>query len=309
MPDEGLENLLCMLPEAVHLEIARLAGGYTDFEGRLSEIRLRAGRVASLVLDGRNLTLRTSLSGTELAALVKTFCHNSVYAYSESLREGYITLTGGYRVGVAGRAVMDGGCVVGVSDITSLVIRLSHRVRGAADVPLQVFEAMGGRQGLLIYSPPGMGKTTILRDLLVRLSSGPSPRRVAVVDSRGELAGSYIGTTCHVDILSGYPKAEGIELATRTLSPEVILCDEIGGFEEVEAVLAMQNSGVPLIATAHGDSPEGILRRSAIRTLVQCRVFGAYVGVRRDPLRGFLHTTGFFDAAGDAATEGGDTEC
>ena len=93
MPDEGLDNLLCMLPEAVHLEIARLAGGYTDFEGRLSEIRLRAGRVASLVLDGRNLTLRTALSGTELAALVKTFCHNSVYAYSESLREGYITLT------------------------------------------------------------------------------------------------------------------------------------------------------------------------------------------------------------------------
>ena len=94
-----------------------------------------------------------------------------------------------------------------------------------------------------------------------------------------------------------------------SLSPEVILCDEIGGFEEVEAVLAMQNSGVPLIATAHGDSPEGILRRSAIRTLVQCRVFGAYVGVRRDPLRGFLHTTGFFDSAGDASTEGGDTEC
>ncbi|MFA5561731.1 MAG: hypothetical protein WDA00_03745 [Eubacteriales bacterium] len=276
-----LHSILAVCPTKLCSEIRRVAEAYPRFEARLSELRVRAGRLASLTLDGRNVPLQVCLSAEELAGMVRTFCQGSVYAYSESLREGYISFGGGCRVGVAGRAITEDGVPVGVGEVTSLSIRIPHHVPGAGNTAVSVFRAMGCRHGLLVYSAPGVGKTTVLRDMAVQLSSGASARRVAVIDSRGELDGDCIGRGCLADVLLGYPKAEGIEIATRTLSPEVVVCDEIGGYEDAESVLALQHCGVPLIASAHADTTAGLLARSPIRLLVDSGVFGAFVGIFR----------------------------
>ena len=277
---EPLQRVLAILPRAIAEQIRRMADGYAGFTAKLSEIRLRADRVASLTLEGKNVSLGISLSAQDLETVLRRCCEDSVYAYTESLREGFVAF-GGCRVGVAGRAVMEEGVVCGVDHVTSLVFRIPHNIEGAAASAADVFRRMGGRRGMLVYSAPGVGKTTLLRDLILRLSGGPRPIRVAVVDCRGELGGDFIGRGCLVDYLVDYPKAEGIEIATRTLSPEAVVCDEIGGFEEAESILAVQNCGVPLIASAHADSYASLLSRSPVRLLVECGIFGAFVGVHR----------------------------
>jgi stage III sporulation protein AA len=164
--------------------------------------------------------------------------------------------------------------------VTSLVLRLPHPVATAGEEAERVFRSLGGR-GLLIYSPPGVGKTTLLRDLGRRLATGRPPLRVAVIDSRGELSGGEYGRGALVDLLVGYPKAVGLELAVRTLSPEVILLDEIGSRREAEAILAASGCGIPLIATAHAASARELIGRPAIRPLLRAGLFGRLIGLTR----------------------------
>ncbi len=278
----ALSRLLALLPPALGRAILRGGEGVANFEGRLSEIRLRAGRAASLTVGGENLVLPVSVTREELASLVKGFCRGSIYAYSESLAEGYIDMGEGIRCGLGGRALLEGGRVSGITDITSLCLRLPHTVAGAGALAQAVFERLGRAEGLLIYSRPGVGKTTLLRDLSLRLSGGERPLRTAVIDSRGELGGGMQGEGGLLDLLCGYPKAVGIELAVRTLSPEVLICDEIGGLEEADAILAAQVSGVPLIASAHGATLAEMRARPMLRRLDEAGIFGAYLGLWRE---------------------------
>ncbi len=277
----ALLSLIESLPPALRRELAGLESTRARFYEDLSELRLRAGRTSSLTFPDVNYPLLTRLTGEELGILLGKFCRDSVYAYSETLREGYIRLQGGYRVGVAGLAVRERGDVVGVRDVTSLCIRIAHPIRGAGRVAVELFRRMKCRKGILIYAPPGVGKTTLLRDLADTLSSGKDAMRIAVVDCRGELCGSA-GANGMIDVLEGYPKARGIEIATRTLAPQAVICDEIGDYEEADSILAVQSSGVPLIASAHGDDLHALLLRPAIHLLDRAGVFGAYIGIRRE---------------------------
>ena len=142
----------------------------------------------------------------------------------------------------------------------------------------------GYSRGILIYSPPGVGKTTLLRGVISLISSGEggySPLRTAVVDTRGELTFSNGGKGLCIDVLSGYPRALGIEIATRTLSAQLIVCDEIGDYAEAMALVSSHNCGVPLIASTHARSVDELMRRTGIMLLHEARVFGAYVGISR----------------------------
>lgn len=276
-----LLRVLDMLPPRFSSELRRVAGTQQDFERRLCEIRLRAGHVSSVTLPEGNLTIPVVLTRDEMAECLKRFCRGSVYAHSDSLREGYVDLGDGFRAGVAGRAVEEAGRLCGVGEVTSVCIRVPHRVPGAGRAAVEAFEKNGMSRGVLVYSPPGGGKTTALRDLICTLSSPPYSLRISVIDSRGELSGDWLSAVCLVDVLTGYEKAAGIEIATRTLSPQALVCDELGDSDEAEAVLAVQGCGVPLIASAHGGSISEVMSRPSVRMLAECGIFGAFVGIYR----------------------------
>ncbi len=258
--------------------------------GRIEEIRLRAGRCVFLTSAGKNRKLRTVMSGEEIGDLVTRFCDGSLYAHRSTIAQGFLSLPDGIRVGVCGRASVEEDSILGIYDISGLNIRIPARIDGLGGEVCRLLE--GSRQeGVLIYAPPGEGKTTLLRCVAARMASGEGARRVAVIDTRGELGFSLEDSGLCLDLLVGYPRALGVEIAARTMNAQLIVCDEIGEREEAEAMVSVQNCGVPFVASAHGDSVEGLLRRTGIRLLHQARVFGYYVGIRRRPTGGALQYT------------------
>ncbi len=271
-----------LLPARLRREIDAVRRSSDGFDGALREIRMHAGRLSHLVLGERTTPLPVLLSEDELTAFVRTLSGGSLYAYADCLCEGYLPLPDGSRAGVAGDFVREGGRIVGVRAIASVVIRVARAVPGAGELAERVFRRAGCRHGLLIFSPPGGGKTTVLRDLGVRLSTGSRPLKTAIVDCRGELSGDWYGRGACVDLLTGCGKGEGISIATRTLSPDVILVDEIGGREEVDAILSVQSGGVPIVATVHGNSLAHLFSASPVAPLIRAGIFGGFVGIGRD---------------------------
>lgn len=274
-------RIIAMLPRGLQAAIEEQAASRRDLYATVSEVRLRAGRFASLTVLGENIPLPVLLSAEELGELLTAFCGGSLYAHRETIAEGFLDLGEGVRCGISGTAVREGGRIVGVREPTGLVLRFPHTVRTAAEEAERLFRA-SGCGGLLIFSRPGVGKTTLLCDLARRLSSGDGGMRTVLVDSRGELSGGDYGRTALLDILVGYPKPIGIEIATRSLSPEVLMVDEIGSQREAEAILSVAGCGVPLVATAHADSPAELCRRTAIRPLLRAHLFATLLGLTRE---------------------------
>ena len=284
LSDEIPQLILSALPYRLLDEIGRRWQG-----GRIEEIRLRRFRRASLTVGDDNLILDTALDGREIDSALTGMCSGSLYAYSDTINRGYISLSGGIRVGVCGRAACEGERMLGVHEVSSLVIRIPHRAREMGRPICQLLEDFDRTRGVLIYSPPGVGKTTLLRGVISILASGEHPLRTSVVDTRGELAFSLGGEGLCIDVLSGYPRGLGIEIATRTLSSQVIVCDEIGDYTEAMALVSSHNCGVPLIASAHAGSVEELLRRTGISLLHEANIFGAYVGISRSPYMDFIY--------------------
>ena len=257
----------------------------------MEEIRLRTERQSSLTTERGNVFLRTIIGRAEMDDLVRAMCGGSLYAHRESIAAGYLTLAGGIRVGICGRASVERGEIIGIYDVTSLNIRLPGRYPRLGAPICRLLESLGAGEGILIYGPPGEGKTTLLRSVAARMASGAAPWRVAVIDTRGELGDALGGPELSVDLMTGYPRGVAMEIAVRTMNPQLILCDEIGGGEEIDEMLFAQNCGVPFVATAHADHVERLLRREGIARLHRARVFGAYVGIRRPRSGGEYHYT------------------
>jgi len=274
-----------------HLELypARIRSALLRFQNweSVSEIRLRRGLPLSLTHFGGNLFLdeagRTcgienalKASGEEIAYFAASFCKGSVYRYFDGLREGYAVDEDGYRLGLCPDG-MTGERLA--TEFAGANLRIPRLVAGAARELLTFFENRP-LASTLILSPPGGGKTTLLRDLALSLSRGSanrSPLRVAVIDPRRELmpAGHALeGGLC--DVVAGMDKANGIEIALRLLSPQVILCDEIGSPEEADAMGRIGRGGCLVFASAHGASKEEMLSRPSLAGLCREGVF-AYI--------------------------------
>lgn len=266
----------------------------------LEEIRIRLKKPLMLNISGDDFMV--SLSGkltlkdddvyiVTKEDIYKTFqlmCQGSVYAVEDELKNGYITLPGGHRVGITGKTVMEKNVVKTIKHISSFNIRIAREVIGAADRVLPyLLDGQSRVFNTLIVSPPKAGKTTLLRDLVRQLSSGVDKFgfkgfKVGLVDERSEIACCHDGVPqndvgIRTDVLDGCPKALGIMMLIRSMSPEVIAMDEIGRVEDVKAIEEASHAGVSIIATVHGTCLEEIKKRPAINDLISRGFFERYV--------------------------------
>lgn len=213
------------------------------------------------------------ISQNDILETMKILCNFSIYSYQNQIKEGFITLKGGHRVGISGTAVINNNEIINISDISSINFRISREVLGCSD---RIFDKFGlDIGGTLIIGPPSSGKTTILRDIARKLSTSFEADKlikVSIIDERREIAASYQGVPQRdigfSDVLSGFPKAEGIIRAIRTLSPKIIICDEIGGIEDAEAIKKSLNSGVGIIASIHAKSTDEMANSFRIKNIL-----------------------------------------
>lgn len=266
-----------------------------DIKDAAQEIRLRAEKPVAICCGAKLYFLRQdgspakessgvfrTVSKQELQDTVRGLCSCSVYSFQNELKQGYLTIQGGHRVGICGTAVLSGAEVASVRDISSVNIRIARQIPGAADGLFRKIEDFSG--GLLLAGPPSSGKTTVLRDIVRQLSGGVrgKPKKVAIVDERGELAGTSFGVAqndlgIHCDVLDGYPKGIGILQAVRTLSPEYIVCDELGGQEELYSLQQGLYAGVSMIASIHAGNLHDMMFRPQVKELIHTGAFQTVV--------------------------------
>ena len=272
---EAYGDFYSSLPPGIKRELDALL---LSRSGLLSELHLKLGGASSVIIGGERINLSSRLSKEELGALFSRFTENSLYAHRESILSGYVSLAGGVRVGVVGEARYDEGRLVGISNITALCIRVPSGEFSHKDELLSAFSA--ARRGLLVYSPPSAGKTSALRCLAYELAKGREGKKVAVIDERLEFPPeNYLDV--RVDLLRGYKKCDGLEIALRTLAPEVIMLDEIGSESEAFAMLSYLNSGVKIVATAHAESFPELLKRKSLSAFFEREIFDVFFGLRR----------------------------
>ena len=260
-------------------------------DGRVQEIRIRAGCPIFVRVNGNEVRLNGYADSRLIRELMELFANHSLYAYEEEIRQGYMTIEGGHRVGISGKAVLDGRQIRTIKDISGLNIRLAHEWKGCAELVLPWLYQNGEIQNTLFISPPGGGKTTILREVIRNVSDGTSydkGRAVSVVDERSELGSCLRGIPqCDLgqrtDIMDGCPKALGMTMMIRSMGPEVLAADEIGAREDLEALRDALRSGVKILVTAHGDSVEDIQKKQVLCEMVEERMFGRYVVLGAKP--------------------------
>ena len=302
----------------------RKALGQALFDrNKIYEIRLRVNAPLIVIYQGKEyfLTLEGELTREEAKAyhvqtedlkeMLEYISGYSLYAFEEEIRQGFLTIVGGHRVGIAGKTILDGNKIKSLKYISYINLRLSHQIKGCASPILPYIIKNRQICHTMIISPPRCGKTTLLRDLIRQVSNGNRYMpgvSVGVVDERSEIAGSYQGIPqndlgIRTDVLDCCPKAEGMMMLIRSMSPEVVAVDELGDYEDIHAIESVIHCGCKLFATVHGSSIEDIKRKPLLQRLMQEKVFERYIVLYKKDCAGQIKAiydergTGLYDAS------------
>lgn len=236
----------------------------------ITEIRIRCGKCITFTA-GKSLIKSDFV--TDKKTVEKIFfrlCNNSVFAHQQDINNGFITADGGIRIGICGTAVVSDGKIINITEINGLNIRIARHIDFAAKEIINHILTDGRVKNTLIMGPPLSGKTTVLRDIIVRLSN--ENRKVAVIDERKELS-IIENITQNVDFFKGYPRKSGIEQAIRCFSPDVIIFDELGNESDIEGLNMAVNTGVSIVTTAHGQSLDDLKLRNGFEDIRKRNIF------------------------------------
>ena len=282
MDKQSLDCILEKLPDRIRIPLERTRSAYED---RATEIVLR--RDAPICIYERKSLLYITdcgyltdsayaenlltASAKEIEQTVLRLCDYSVYAFQNEINSGFITIEGGVRVGLCGKAVMTNGEITNVRDIGTLSFRIARDISGYASSLMDKLDPLGGT---LICGAPGSGKTTLIRDMARQLSYR---YRVSALDERGELSALYRGKAGYslglCDVYTGYPKGRAANCAIRSMSPEIIICDEMGDQSDVDLLLYSMRCGVAFIATVHASSMQDLRRREITSKMINTGAF------------------------------------
>lgn len=261
-----------------------------DFE-KVQEIRLRIGKPLIVVYDNEEHILPQGqgeghlVTKEEIRETLEYTSHYSLYAYEHEMKQGFITIEGGHRVGVMGKAILENDHVKNLQYISSVNIRMSHEVLGCADRILPFITKNRQVCHTLVISPPRCGKTTLIRDLIRQISDGNTYVKgctVGVVDERSEIGGCYLGVAqnelgMRTDVLDCCPKAEGMIMLIRSMAPQVIAVDEIGSLEDIHAIEYAMQCGCKMIASVHGLTMDEAHEKPVLGRLIKERRFERYI--------------------------------
>ena len=278
-----MDEILRYFPNKIYQIFSNLLQENPQIANELQEIRIRVDKPIILKLREKDLILQYNILQTEILQIVERLCENSIYAYKNQICEGFITIKGRHRVGLTGSCVIENGKITNIKYISSLNIRIAREVKNCSTRILREIIDIENKTiyNSIIVAPPGRGKTTILRDIIRRLSDGIEEinfrgKTCGVVDERGEIAAMYKGAPqndvgIRTDIIENVSKNKGIHMLIRTMAPEIIACDEIGSKEDVEAIHYALYSGVKGIFTMHGKNVEDIKNNKQIYELIENR--------------------------------------
>ena len=300
MRREKKDQILAVLPEKIR---GILLNHGLDFE-KIQEIRLREEQPLAVKKEGKEELFTHRVTKEELRETMEYVSNYSLYAYENELRQGFLTIEGGHRVGISGKIISEKEQIRNFQYITSINIRICHEITGCANKLFPVILEKGRLCHTMIISPPGGGKTTLLRDLVRQISDGNrwvEGRNVGVVDERSEIGGCYMGVAqnhlgIRTDILDGCPKAEGMIMLIRSMGPQVIAVDEIGTPEDVHAIEYAMHCGCKMLATVHAESMEELRKKPLFNRMIGEGRFERYILLGNDAHVGQIE--GIFDNRG-----------
>ncbi|MCA1058160.1 stage III sporulation protein AA [Rossellomorea aquimaris] len=290
-----MQEVLALLPSTISDKVLTLPRDLID---RIEEIRVRTNRVLEVTARGKPYFLPYTVTEEDCEQLINKLSRHSFYTLEEELKRGYITIEGGHRVGLAGKVILEGGIVKGIRNLSSFNIRIAREKVGIAQSIFPYVYNDGWKHTMMIGSPQ-TGKTTLLRDLARMISTGVPeknipPYKVGIVDERSEIAGCVNGIPQlmfgpRVDVLDACPKAEGMMMLIRSMSPEVLIVDEIGRVEDGQAIQEAVNAGITLIMTTHGATLREVSKRPVIKDIVKLQTIERFVELRRGDEPGKVH--------------------
>lgn len=270
-----MEDILKYMPRNIYEVLKEYINTYG-----INEIRLRTGNNIILKFSGKEIIVKYTVTSEDILNILLGISKNSIYSIQNDINNGFLTIKGGHRVGVTGEVILEEGRIKNIKNISSMNIRIAREIKGAANRLIQYVVNGNNISNTLIVSPPGCGKTTILRDLIRQISD--IGKNVSLIDERGEIASMHEGKAMldigiRTDIMSFCPKHTGIMLVIRSMGPDIIATDEIGSSLDLEAIKNATLAGINLLLTMHGRDMSDIKKNKEIMKIISDGYFDVIV--------------------------------